>query len=101
MADHSTEDKPARTRGGSSADSAGNTEVARALMQSRKFQALLLACTVYLTPVSFVFLLVLKGLATKDDLVTITKWMGASLSPAFLGYIGGVALEDAAEKTKR
>lgn len=75
--------------------------VAQALMQSRKFQVLLLACSVYLTPVTLVFVLVLKGMATKDDLVTMTKWMGASLSPAFLGYIGGVALEDAADKKSK
>jgi hypothetical protein len=77
-----------------------NRSVAQALLQSRKFQALLLACSVYLTPVTLVFALALKGLATKEDLFSITKWMGASLSPAFLAYIGGVALEDAAEKSK-
>lgn len=74
--------------------------VAQALMQSRKFQALMLACTVYLTPVSLVYLLVLKGLATKEDFYSITKWMGASLSPAFMAFIGGVAYEDAAAKSK-
>ena len=83
------------------ADKAAAKNVAQALMQSRKFQVLLLACTVYLTPVSLVFVLALKGMATKEDLFSITKWMGASLSPAFLAYIGGVALEDAAAKQSK
>ena len=36
--------------------------------------------------------------ASKDDLLSLAKWMGASLSPAFMAYIGGVALEDASAK---
>jgi hypothetical protein len=69
-----------------------------ALRDSRKFRVLLLACAVYLLPVILTFVLVLVHLASKDDLFSLTKWMGASLSPAFLAFIGGVALEDAAGK---
>jgi len=68
------------------------------LSDSRKFRVLCLACCVYLLPVLLVFVLVLVRAANKDDLLSITKWMGAALSPAFLGYIGGVALEDASSK---
>lgn len=64
------------------------------MMESRKFKALVMAIAVYGIPVVMVFVLVLTKNATKDDLVSMTKWMGLSLSPAFLGYIGSVALED-------
>lgn len=70
----------------------------RKLIDSRKFRVLCLACFVYLMPVVLTFVLVLAKAATKDDLLSLCKWMGASLSPAFLAYIGGVALEDAAGK---
>jgi hypothetical protein len=69
-----------------------------ALSDSRKFRVLLLACVVYLLPVLLTFALVLAHLANKEDLFSLTKWMGASLSPAFLAFIGGVAIEDAASK---
>lgn len=68
------------------------------LSDSRKFRVLVLACAVYLLPVAMTFCLVVLKIANKEDLFSITKWMGASLSPAFLAFIGGVALEDAASK---
>ncbi len=68
------------------------------LKESRKFQVLCLACAVYLTPVILMFALAMVKQASKDDFLSLAKWMGASLSPAFMAYIGGVALEDAASK---
>lgn len=68
------------------------------LKESRKFQVLCLACCVYLTPVILMFALAMVKQASKDDLLSLAKWMGASLSPAFMAYIGGVALEDASAK---
>ncbi len=68
------------------------------LKESRKFQVLCLACCVYLTPVLLMFVLAMVKQASKDDLLSLAKWMGASLSPAFMAYIGGVALEDASAK---
>lgn len=64
----------------------------------RKFRALCLAMVVYGLPVVMTFVLVLAKQATFADLKDMTKWMGLALSPAFLGYIGGVALEGYAEK---
>ena len=70
------------------------------MAESRKFRALLLAILVYTVPMFMTFALVVMKLASKDDFITMTKWMGASLSPAFLGYIGGVALEGLAQGPK-
>ena len=67
------------------------------MAESRKFRAPLLAILVYTVPMFMTFALVVMKLASKDDFITMTKWMGASLSPAFLGYIGGVALEGLAQ----
>ena len=68
------------------------------MMESRKFKALCMALVTYLLPVAMVFVLVLTHHATKDDLITLAKWMGAAMSPIFAAYIGGVALEGWAEK---
>lgn len=68
------------------------------MAESRKFRALLLAIAVYTVPMFMIYVLVIMKLAGKDDFITICKWMGASLSPAFLGYIGGVALEGFAQR---
>lgn len=70
-------------------------------METRKFKAVALAIVIYSTPVLMMFVLVLTKNAVKEDLVSMTKWMGLALSPVFLGYIGGVALEDYGKNQQR
>lgn len=84
-------------RGGRDSERPGKTEKAL-LKDSRKFKVLCLACAVYIIPVLLMFALAMAKQASKDDVLSLAKWMGASLSPAFMAYIGGVALEDASSK---
>lgn len=63
------------------------------MRNSRKFKALVLAIVVYVVPMLMTFVLVLTKHAKFEDLKEMVKWCGLSLSPAFLGYIGGTALE--------
>ena len=65
---------------------------------SRKFKALVLAIGVYAVPMIMTFVLVLTKNARFEDLKEMVKWCGLSLSPVFVGYIGGTALEGWAER---
>ena len=84
-------------RGARDSERPGKTEKSL-LKDSRKFKVLCLACAVYIIPVLLMFALAMAKQASKDDVLSLAKWMGASLSPAFMAYIGGVALEDASSK---
>lgn len=78
------------------ADATPNNE--KPMMEQRKFKALLLAILVYGVPVVMTFVLTLTKQAAFADLKGMATWMGVALSPAFVAYIGGVALEDYASK---
>ncbi len=62
-------------------------------IQGVKFTALRYAMVTFGFPVLMTFAMVLLHEATKDDLVKVTLWMGAALSPIFMSVILGRAIE--------